>query len=89
MYCTPLKPVVTVRTAKFNTHQDGQCTYNVILKGVRATIGAAEKLLSICNTYEFVFAALVNQHSMRMRQIVICGLPRALQYFSTLSHKTT
>jgi hypothetical protein len=26
---------------------------------------------------------------MRMRQIVICGLPRALQYFSTLSHKTT
>jgi len=33
-----------------------------------------------------VFVALRTQHAMRMRHIVICGLP-ALQYFFELSHK--
>ena len=31
--------------------------------------------------------ALGMQHAMRMRYIVICGLPQALQMFSTLSQK--
>jgi hypothetical protein len=48
--------------------QDRQCKYNVILKGVRATIVAADKLLSI-TYYEFVFAALVNQNAVRMHLI--------------------
>ena len=43
-----------------------------------------EKAISI--TYsESVLLALVIQHAMRMRHIVICACPD-LQYFSTLSH---
>jgi len=47
LYFAPLKPVVIVCTAKFSIQQDRQCKYNVILKGVRATIVAVGKLLSI------------------------------------------
>jgi hypothetical protein len=37
--------------------------------------------------YECVFVVLGIQHAMPMRHIVVCGLPPALQYFSTLFHK--
>jgi len=42
--------------------QDRQWKYNVILKGVRATIVAVKRVLSI-TYYEFMFAASVNQHA--------------------------
>jgi len=45
------------------------------------------KAISI-SYYECVLVALGIQHAMRLRHIVICGLP-ALQYFSTLSKKGT
>ena len=54
--------------------QDRQCTYNVTLRSVCATIiAAAGKKISITYT-ESVFVALGIQHEMGMSHIVICGL---------------
>ena len=58
--------------------------YNVTLRHVRATIVAVEKKCVTYSDYEFV--ALGIQHSMRMRHVVIFGLPRST-IFSTLCHK--
>ena len=56
-----------------NIKQDKQCTYNVTLRRVRATIVAVEKAKS--TTYsECVPISLGIQHAVHTRRIV-CGLP--------------
>ena len=66
--------------------QDTQCAYNLTFRRVRPTI-VVEKQLSI--TYsQCVFAALLIQHAMRMRHIILSSVAcPALQHFYTLSHK--
>jgi len=60
-----------------------QCTYNVAVKSVLATIVAVEKR---CVTYsEYVFVTLVIQHEMRMLHIVICGLFDSTKFFPIMS----
>jgi len=48
--------------------------YNVTVRRVRATIVAVEKTKRITQPVCVVIALSI-QHAMRMRRIVICGLP--------------
>ena len=64
--------------------QGRQCTYNVTLRRVRATIGAVEKAMYIAYS-ECVCLALGAQHEMRIRHIFICGLSGAAMIFHIFS----
>ena len=62
------------------TNQDSQCTYNVTLMCVRATIAAVGKAM-FSTQPEGVFVALGIQQAMRLRHIVTCGLLRSTHFF--------
>jgi len=66
--------------------QNRQRTYNVIVRGVRATLVAVEKRLSI-EYPECVFVDLAIRHARCMRLIVVCGPVGSTILVSTLSDK--
>jgi hypothetical protein len=55
------------------------------LRRVRATTAAAEKQ-QVLHVLKSVFVALHIQRAMRMRHIVICGLPSSAIFFHIISH---
>jgi hypothetical protein len=69
---------------KICKYPDKQCTYNVLLRHVRATVVAVEKTIII--TYsECMSVALGIQYAMRMRQIVVSGFSGSTKFFHIIS----
>ena len=71
-------------TVRCKVEPDRQCTYNVTLRRVRAAIVVVKKTLSIAQTM-CVFVALGIWHAVRMRRIVVCGLPGYTIFFHIVS----
>ena len=67
--------------------QERQGTYNLTLRGVRATIIVVEKAMSITQP-EYVFVTFGIQYAMRMRHTLICGLPRSTTFSHIISLTT-
>jgi hypothetical protein len=80
--CTPNTISPTLREKK----EDRQCTYNVTMRRICATIVAVEKqyVLHILGV-QCVFAALVIQHAMRKRNIIVCCLSGSTVFFHFIS----
>jgi hypothetical protein len=66
------------------TKQDRQCTYNITLRRIRATIVTVKKAVTI--TYsECVYVVLGIQHAMCIRHIAMCGLSGSTIFFHIIS----
>jgi hypothetical protein len=87
-----LTPLKNTRSTLDNTaikiylydKQERQCKHNVTLRRVRANHCCRGKTISITHS-ESVFAALVIRHTVRMRHIVIRGLPGFTIFFHIIS----
>jgi len=66
----------------FGDNNTGECTHSVTMTCFRVTTVVVE--MSITQP-KCVFVALGTQHAMRMRHIVMCGLPRCTKVFHIIS----
>ena len=83
-YVYRFSPYRAVNISRPGYKNDRQCTYECNSDARSLNHCCRGKTLSV--TYsECVSVALVIEHAMCMRRIVICGL--TVPYFSTLSHK--
>jgi len=78
---------VGVLSEFLDIRKDRQFKYNVTLGYVRVTILTSGKVISI-TYFEFVFVALIIQHSNRVRRFILVSVAcLAIPYISTLLHK--
>ena len=73
------------QTVPWPSHaQYSQCTYNLTVRRVRATVVVVGKVMIVTHC-KCVFVALGIQQAMRMRRIVICGLLRYTTFLHIIS----
>ena len=65
--------------------QHRRCTYMATLTEVRSCNHCCSGKATCITCTEFVFVALLIQHAMRMRRIVICSLSRSTIFFHFIS----
>ena len=87
IYVSDVMCKTRITSTKGKQHETTRAMYmGCKIKTPSCNHGYRGRAISI--TYlECVYVALVIQRKMRMRHIVICGLPRSKIFFPTLSHK--
>jgi hypothetical protein len=69
-----LKTMVTVRTTKFNIHQDRLCSINVILRCVRVSLVVVETHCVAYSDCDIRSQTVVTYYALRMRRIILSSV---------------
>jgi hypothetical protein len=80
----PIALQLNLKESKFEFQKDRQCTYNITLSRVSWNHCCSGKA-TIISYSEYVFVGLGMPHEMRVRHIVIFGLPGSTIFFHIIS----